>query len=115
MERGVGSEHSALSTQYAVVLHRSPLHTSSTQASPSPSPAHPTTPQPPHPHTTSPSPPLRQIDRSACEFPATNPWRHGRPERFLYLMANDREGQRLPFRDLVKCDLESPAGNYFYE
>ena len=51
-----------------------------------------------------------QIDASACEFPATNPWRHGSQERYVYLMANDRGEQRLPFRDIVKCDVQHQGG-----
>lgn len=52
----------------------------------------------------------RQADRAACEFPGTNPWRHGAAERFVYLMANDRGEQRLPFRDVVKADLGDGSG-----
>ena len=52
----------------------------------------------------------RQIDPSACEFPTAHPWRHGTAERFVYLMANDRGDQLLPFRDIVKCDVTEAGG-----
>ena len=51
-----------------------------------------------------------QADPCACEFPTANPWRHGTEERYVYLMANDRGEQRLPFRDVVKCDVSGAGG-----
>lgn len=51
-----------------------------------------------------------QADASACEFPTGHPLRHGTDERYVYLMANDRGEQRLPFRDVVKCDLKDAGG-----
>lgn len=42
-------------------------------------------------------------DRANVEFPTVHPYRHGLVGgRYSYLMASDREGQDLPYRDVVK-------------
>ena len=44
-----------------------------------------------------------QVDRASVEFPTTHPYRNGiTGTRFNYLMACDRPGCNLPFRDVVK-------------
>ena len=44
-----------------------------------------------------------QADRASVEFPSTHPYRHGLSgTRYSYFMANDRPGQNLPYRDIVK-------------
>lgn len=52
-----------------------------------------------------------QIDDSSCEFPIADHRSHGRRQRYLYLMANARLGESLPYRDIVKCDVlaEQPS------
>jgi all-trans-8'-apo-beta-carotenal 15,15'-oxygenase len=45
-----------------------------------------------------------QIDPSSCEFPVADFRHHGSPQQRVYLMANDRPGQCLPYRDIVQCD-----------
>lgn len=49
------------------------------------------------------------VDGSSCEFPASHPYRHGLPCRYNYLMASDREGHNIPYRDIVKVDLTGDA------
>lgn len=45
----------------------------------------------------------RISDRASVEFPTIHPYRHGlMGGRYSYLMASDREGQNLPYRDVVK-------------
>lgn len=45
----------------------------------------------------------RKVDKASVEFPTTHPYRHGHNGgRFSYLMASDREGYNLPYRDVVK-------------
>lgn len=45
----------------------------------------------------------RLIDPSSAEFPCVHPYRHGhRGGRYAYLMASDRKGYNLPYRDIVK-------------
>jgi all-trans-8'-apo-beta-carotenal 15,15'-oxygenase len=46
-----------------------------------------------------------QIDDCSCEFPIVDTRYHGQRQRYVYLMANDRPGQNLPYRDIVKCDV----------
>ena len=42
-------------------------------------------------------------DPSSVEFPTTHPYRHGHSNcRYSYLMASDRKGYNLPYRDIVK-------------
>lgn len=42
-------------------------------------------------------------DCASVEFPTVHPYRHGLVGgRYSYLMASDREGQNLPYRDVVK-------------
>ena len=42
-------------------------------------------------------------DRANVEFPTVHPYRHGLVGgRYSYLMASDRKGQYLPYRDVVK-------------
>ena len=48
-----------------------------------------------------------QIDDCSCEFPIVDTCYHGQPQRFVYLMANDRPEQNLPYRDIVKRDVLS--------
>ena len=48
-----------------------------------------------------------RLDDCSCEFPMADPRQHGSPQRFVYLMANARPGQNLPYRDIVKCDVAS--------
>ena len=44
-----------------------------------------------------------QVDRASVEFPTTHPYRNGMTgTRFNYLMACDRPGFNLPYRDVVK-------------
>ena len=47
----------------------------------------------------------KQIDDSSCEFPIVDTRFHGEQQRFVYLMANARKNERLPYRDIVKCDV----------
>ena len=43
------------------------------------------------------------VDPSNVEFPTVHPYRHGFPNcRYSYLMASDRKGHNLPYRDVVK-------------
>jgi len=51
----------------------------------------------------------KQIDDCSCEFPIVDPRHHGSRQRFVYLMANARTGQNLPYRDIVKCDVVSDS------
>ena len=45
----------------------------------------------------------RMSDRASVEFPTVHPYRHGAVgSRYSYLMASDRKGQNLPYRDVVK-------------
>lgn len=45
----------------------------------------------------------RISDRASVEFPTVHPYRHGLVGgRYSYLMASDRKGQNLPYRDVVK-------------
>lgn len=46
-----------------------------------------------------------RLDDCSCEFPIVDARYHGQRQRFIYLMANDRPGQNLPYRDIVKCDV----------
>jgi all-trans-8'-apo-beta-carotenal 15,15'-oxygenase len=46
-----------------------------------------------------------QLEDCSCEFPMVDTRFHGQRQRFVYLMANDRPGQQLPYRDIVKCDV----------
>ena len=49
-----------------------------------------------------------QVDRASVEFPTTHPYRNGiTGTRFNYLMACDRPGCNLPFRDVVKVRANS--------
>eukprot|EP00118_Oscarella_pearsei_P017511 m.174087 g.174087 ORF g.174087 m.174087 type:complete len:477 (+) comp39103_c0_seq1:37-1467(+) len=49
----------------------------------------------------------RQVDAASVEFPTVNPYRNGQKSgRYSYLMANDRAGENLPYRDVVKFDFE---------
>ena len=42
-------------------------------------------------------------DPASVEFPTVHPFRHGLPSsRYSYLMASDRPGYNLPYRDIVK-------------
>lgn len=42
-------------------------------------------------------------DPASVEFPTVHPYRHGYPNsRFSYLVASDRKGCNLPYRDVVK-------------
>jgi len=42
-------------------------------------------------------------DPASVEFPTVHPYRHGFPDtRYSYLMASDRKGYNLPYRDVVK-------------
>ena len=45
------------------------------------------------------------IDDCSCEFPMVDTRLHGERQRFVYLMANARESERLPYRDIIKCDV----------
>ncbi|XP_065186403.1 apocarotenoid-15,15'-oxygenase-like [Sycon ciliatum] len=48
----------------------------------------------------------KKADRASVEFPTTHPYRHGHNGcRFSYLMASDREGHNMPYRDVVKFDI----------
>lgn len=43
------------------------------------------------------------LDKSSAEFPSVHPYRHGMPNsRFSYIMASDRKGYNMPYRDIVK-------------
>ena len=45
----------------------------------------------------------KQADRCSGEFPSVHPYRHGvKGTRYSYLMASDRPGFNLPYRDIVK-------------
>ena len=45
----------------------------------------------------------RPVDPASVEFPTVHPYRHGLPNsRYSYLMASDRKGYNLPYRDVVK-------------
>eukprot|EP00794_Sanderia_malayensis_P020118 gene20118-22089_t len=45
------------------------------------------------------------VDEASCEFISIHPYRHGfQGTNFNYLMANDRQGQNVPFRDVIKYD-----------
>lgn len=44
-------------------------------------------------------------DPASVEFPTMHPFRHGLPSsRYNYLMASNRPGYNLPYRDIVKFD-----------
>ena len=46
------------------------------------------------------------MDKASVEFPTTHPYRNGViGTRYNYLMANDRPGQNLPYRDVVKVSV----------
>ncbi|XP_031554607.1 uncharacterized protein LOC116291575 [Actinia tenebrosa] len=54
-------------------------------------------------------------DHASVEFPNTHPYRHGvLGTRFNYLMANDRPGQNLPYRDIVKFDAKHKRRQVWY-
>ena len=43
------------------------------------------------------------VDNASVEFPTTHPYRQGLSgTRYNYLMANDRPGENIPYRDVVK-------------
>lgn len=43
------------------------------------------------------------MDKASVEFPTTHPYRQGMAgTRYNYLMGNDRPGQNLPYRDVIK-------------
>ncbi len=45
----------------------------------------------------------KPVDPASVEFPTVHPYRHGFPNsRYSYLMASDRKGYNLPYRDVVK-------------
>ncbi len=46
------------------------------------------------------------VDPASVEFPSTHPYRHGCNTRYAYLMASDRPGYNLPYRDVVKVSLK---------
>ena len=47
------------------------------------------------------------VDKASVEFPTTHPYRNGMVgTRYNYLMANDRPGENLPYRDVVKVSME---------
>ncbi|MDP6934895.1 MAG: carotenoid oxygenase family protein, partial [Myxococcota bacterium] len=48
-----------------------------------------------------------QIDDCSCEFPIADPRLHGSDQDFVFLMANDRVGENLPYRDIVKCPVSA--------
>ena len=42
-------------------------------------------------------------DLASVEFPTVHPFRHGlSTSRYNYLMASDRQGYNLPYRDVIK-------------
>ena len=41
-------------------------------------------------------------DPASVEFPTVHQYRHGVPTRYAYLMASDRKGYNLPYRDVIK-------------
>ena len=44
-----------------------------------------------------------QADKASVEFPSVHPYRQGLSgTRYSFLMANDRGGQTIPYRDIVK-------------
>ena len=44
-------------------------------------------------------------DPASVEFPCVHPYRHGHLNtRYAYLMASDRKGHNLPYRDIVKVN-----------
>ena len=48
----------------------------------------------------------KPADPSSVEFPTVHPYRHGHPNsRYCYLMASDRKGHNLPYRDVVKVTM----------
>ena len=52
-----------------------------------------------------------QVDRASVEFPTTHPYRNGmKGTRFNYLMACDRPGFNLPYRDVVKVSQPQREG-----
>lgn len=55
-------------------------------------------------------------DRASAEFPNTHPYRHGMfGTRYNYLMANDRPGENIPYRDIVKvCRTQTYNGSKKY-
>lgn len=56
-----------------------------------------------------------QVDRASVEFPTTHPYRNGiTGTRFNYLMACDRPGCNLPFRDVVKLNVENGQREVWY-
>ena len=55
----------------------------------------------------------RPVDPASVEFPTVHPYRHGLPNsRFSYLMASDRPGKNLPYRDVVKVTLIKESCDY---
>lgn len=45
-------------------------------------------------------------DPASVEFPTVHPYRHGYSNaRYSYLMASDRKGYNLPYRDVVKVSV----------
>ncbi|KAL5459802.1 hypothetical protein EMCRGX_G033178 [Ephydatia muelleri] len=57
----------------------------------------------------------KPADPSSVEFPTVHPYRHGHPNsRYCYLMASDREGHNLPYRDVVKFDKEGKHRQVWY-
>jgi len=55
------------------------------------------------------------VDKASVEFPTTHPYRNGMVgTRYNYLMANDRPGENLPYRDVVKFDAESESRQVWY-
>lgn len=55
------------------------------------------------------------VDPASVEFPTTHPYRHGVPNtRYSYLMASDRKGCNLPYRDVVKYDAQREQRQVWY-
>ena len=54
-------------------------------------------------------------DPASVEFPTIHPYRHGKSTRYSYLMASDRPGCSMPYRDVVKVTIiyrSSIVGSY---
>eukprot|EP01137_Pigoraptor_chileana_P002687 Opistho-2@41870 len=50
-----------------------------------------------------------KIDDASCEFPSVHPYRHGMPCRYVWMMASDRKGANVPYRDIVRSDVKDTA------
>ncbi len=51
----------------------------------------------------------RQLDPASMEFPSVHPYRHGLPCRYVYAMAADAPRPNIPFRDVVKHDMQDAS------